>query len=77
MTIKTLSFIHALLVREEETTRMVLDSSRQKRREYEEGLEDGTHTQAEYEETERIYEEMHAKHSAAFNALQEFESEDL
>ncbi len=70
MTIKTLEFIHNLLVGEEAKTKQVYEDARRMRREYE-----GDNEAANRE----LMEDQKAaanEHTAALNALEDFESHE-
>lgn len=72
MTIKTLEYIHALLIEDERKRKEVRDNSRQLQYEYEENNADKKLIKRQ---TEYADEFMH-EHIAARNALEDFEEQE-
>lgn len=71
MTIKTLEYIHALLIEDERKRREVRDNSRRLQHEYEENDADKKLIQRQTEYADEFMRE----HFAALNALEDFESQ--
>lgn len=72
MTIKTLEYIHALLIEDERKRKEVRDNSRQLQHEYE---ENGADEKLIKRQTEYADEFMR-EHFAALNALEDFEGQE-
>ena len=72
MTIKTLEYIHALLIEDERKRKEVYENSRRLQREYEENGADEELINRQDEDADEFMRE----HFAALNALEDFEGQE-
>ena len=76
MTIKTLTYIHALLVKAEHETGLALEYNNDDYYEIAENYRDGLVFKAAYEEAKAVHEKFVADHDQALAALREFEEKE-
>lgn len=77
MTIKTLAYIHSLLINAEHSAALKLKWHNES--DYYQAIEDYKEkaiTKSQYEEIKEIHNQLYEEHRKAFDALQEFEAKE-
>jgi outer membrane protein TolC len=76
MTIKTLSYIHSLLIKEEASTQKKVEWLREIYYAAETALENGDGSKADMESKKQQYEQARDDNMTAYHALRDFESQE-